>query len=151
MDIRKSGLRLNNDDLGDARYSVDGDLSDDGDELANSARSAKSLQEAGKSGSEGELSNAEDSKKNSESEEGVTFEEDSNRKIKRLLEEGDIVLESHNTARVLGLDLCGMFYVNSLSFTDWILISIFLTNRGTITRLPKQYLHYRQLLPAKRR
>lgn len=39
-------------------------------------------------------------------EEGVLQDEDKNRKIARLLEAGDTVLESFNAARVTGLDIC---------------------------------------------
>ena len=49
---------------------------------------------------EGECDNGDD-------QETAIMEEESNRQIMRLLEPGDVVLETFNSARIMGLDLCG--------------------------------------------
>ena len=51
---------------------------------------------------------ADESKLKEASEDINQPEEDKNRKILRLLELGDVVLDVYNVARVSGLDVCGI-------------------------------------------
>ena len=64
-------------------------------------------------------------------------EEDKNRKITRLLEMGDTILDTFNAARVTGLDICG---ASSNDESSRQFPANHLTHRGTTSGLHRKHL-----------